>query len=267
MQIQNQIRAKVREVVAIAAEKYGFNIQYHELTIDFKNKGQAAAQAWRQRRSNTYGLTFSLESARLDMDEMLNDTIPHEVAHLVNFFDPSTGSNHDHGWRRVCIGLGGTGKRTHSQVLSKARYKAQYLYTLDSGKEHKVGPKVHKNIQQKGMTYTTRKTKELISKEHFTRVITPEEHKREHQKQVAAYAAKAGADAPTTATSHKRPKAKPARTTTPPKGRWTSKLSHCSCLFDPNASRSDNIKKFVDEAGCTAAGAATYYAKIKKARG
>jgi len=271
--ITKQIKSKVMDVLALAATKYGCTIKYEDLEIKFKPHGRAAGQAWAKRTrhgtSLKYGLNFSLESANLDINEMLNDTVPHEVAHLVCFADPSLGRNHDAGWQRVCIGLGGTGNRTHTQELTKARYKSQYVYTLDNGEEHRVGPKVHKKIRM-GATYRARKSGLPITAAHFTRVITPEQHRREHQMKVAAYASAQGAAQtpakPKAATSHIRPKAKPARTTTPPVGRWTSKLSHCSCLFDPNASRADNIAKFVRDAGCTKAGAATYYAKIKKER-
>ncbi len=43
-----------------------------------------------------------------------------------------------------------------------------------------------------------------------------------------------------------------------------SKLDICKSIYDPNASRNNMIKMFINEGGCTKAGTATYYAKIKK---
>ena len=43
-----------------------------------------------------------------------------------------------------------------------------------------------------------------------------------------------------------------------------SKLDKCRELYDWTESRQWNINQFIAGAGCTSAGAATYYAKIKK---
>lgn len=43
-----------------------------------------------------------------------------------------------------------------------------------------------------------------------------------------------------------------------------SKLDICRQVFDAQASRKDNIQLMIEHAGCTSAGAATYYAKLKR---
>jgi len=272
---KTQIRNKIKEVVEMAERKYGFAIPYDRMTIEWKNKGSSAASAWHQ--YGRYGLRISMESATLDMDEMLNDTIPHEVAHLVCFHNRSLGKNHNNGWKSVCRGLGGTGARTHSQVLTKARYKSQYLYRTDSGVECKVGPKVHKSCRLGG-TRRLKSTGESFGIDHFIRHITPEEHRREHEKEVTAYRNAAGS--PAAPTSHKRPTPKPASHKRPthdeyglplrasiPVAPGASKKVRAMAIYTANStdSRATIITMFMDRLDMTKAGASTYYANCKKA--
>lgn len=47
-----------------------------------------------------------------NLSVMLDDVIPHEIAHIVCDFRPQHGHshNHDEGWAEVCRRLGGTGR-------------------------------------------------------------------------------------------------------------------------------------------------------------
>ena len=257
-----QIRDKIKQVVEMAERKYGFPIPYDRMTIEWKNKGNAAAAAWMQ--YGRYGLKISMESATLDMDEMLNDTIPHEVAHLVCFHNRSLGKNHNNGWKSVCRGLGGTGARTHSQVLTKAKYRSQYLYRTDSGAECKVGPKIHKACRLGG-TRRLKRTNEVFGIDHFIRHITPEEHRREHAKEVAEYRNAAGS--PAAPTSHKRPTPKQASHKRPTRSSGgQTKKARAQAIFDrcPSTGRDGIIAKFMSELDMTKAGANTYWYNITK---
>jgi predicted SprT family Zn-dependent metalloprotease len=256
---QQPIRDAVRKCVDLANEKYGFNVQMSDIHISFKTKGRAAGTA--ARRGSQYYLEFSLESADLDIREMLEDTVPHEVAHLVCFFDYSLGRNHDRGWKRVCIGLGGTGNRTHTQKLTKAKYRAGYLYRLDSGREVVVGPKVHKAMQF-GQTRVMRKTREKLTSAHFVRVKSPDEMRREHEAEVAAYKKVACGAAPAASNDRPTPPKRPARSASM---YGKSKLDTCRSIWNEyheHASRQELIAAFIAEAGCTKAGANTYYYKL-----
>ena len=283
MATQTQIRAKVKECVSLAKQLYGFPLTYGQIDITFKSKGQAAASAWMKGfkwtapEDKTYGLKFSTESASLDSDEMLNDTVPHEVAHLVCMYNESLGKNHDYGWVRVCKALGGSGSRTHNQTLTKGVYKSQYLYQTASGYQTKCGPAVHKRIQR-GATYTTRKTHEKFGKTNFIRHITPDEHRAEHQVKVAEFRAAAGSppashkrQAPKKPTSHKRPTVPrdkfglPTRASIPVAPGASKKVKAMAIYkaFSTN-DRATIIGMFMRELDMTKAGASTYYANCKK---
>ena len=266
MATQAQIKAKVKECIKLAKELYGFDIAYKDIDITFKSKGQAAAQATCMenrvtKERHSFGLKFSTESASLDSNEMLNDTIPHEVAHLVCYWNDSLGDNHDYGWKRVCIALGGTGARTHSQVLTKGRYRTQYEYRLgNTGKTAKVGAKAHKNIQVRGCTYTNNKTRIKFGKDDFIRTISPEEHRREHQKKVVEYRNAGSPQIPTS--SPKRPTRKPARRT--PTTGSLSKKQQAMMIYKAETDKSTIISRFMSELSMTAAGASTYFYNCRR---
>lgn len=270
MATQAQIKAKVKECMALANELYDFDLKYNELDITFKSKGQAAGYAWwRGHRfdapcDTSYGLKFSTESASLDSDEMLNDTVPHEVAHLVCMYNKRYGKNHDIGWKRVCIALGGTGARTHSQTLTKARYKAQYEYRLGtSGETSKVGPKVHKNIQVRGHIYTNNKTRIKFGKDDFIRKISSEEHRREHMKKVVEYRAAAGSPSIPTS-SPKRPTRKPRAPRRTPTTGSPSKKELAMIIYKAETDKDTIINLFMSELNMTAAGASTYFYNCRR---
>ena len=266
MATQAQIKAKVKECMALANELYDFDLKYNELDITFKSKGQAAASAWSRGHrydapcDRQYGLKFSTESASLDSDEMLNDTVPHEVAHLVCMYSPRYGDNHDSGWKRVCRALGGTGKRTHSQVLTKGSYKKQYLYRTPSGQEFKFGAKRHRTVQRGG-SYTSRRGRETINSSCFVRIISSDEHRREHTKQVNEYRANAGSPQIPTS-SPKRPTRKPARRT--PTTGSLSKKQQAMMIYKAETDKSTIISRFMSELSMTAAGASTYFYNCRR---
>lgn len=259
---QQPIRDAVRKCVDLANEKYGFNVPMDNIRISFKTKGRAAGTACR--RGSQYYLEFSLESADIDIREMLEDTVPHEVAHLVCFFDYSLGRNHDRGWKRVCIGLGGTGNRTHTQQLTKAKYRAGYLYRASCGTEVVVGAKIHKKVQLFGSTRVLRKTRGTFGRDDFIRAKSPNEMRREHEAEVAAYKKVACGAAPAQEESHNRP-TPPKRPARAASMYGKSKLDICRSIWNEyheHSSRQEMIAAFIAEAGCTKAGASTYYYKL-----
>ena len=266
-QHKQPILDKVREVVALAQRRYGFDIRFQDLDIKFVEKGRAAAQASHRRMTNQYGLKFSLESADLDIKEMLEDTIPHEVAHLVNFYDSSTGSNHDGGWISTCIALGGSGARCHTQVLTKAKYRKSYVYVTSSGNERIIKSAAKHNRIQRGATYTIRRTGETYGASHFSHIISAEANRKAHEAVVTQYRASNGKAAspvsptPVPQASHTRPT--PA-VKVPKTG---SKKARAQTLYDAykGQGRQAIMLMFIQKLDMSKAGASTYYNTCKNA--
>lgn len=264
-QHKQPILDKVREVVELAQRRYGFDIRFQDLDIRFVENGRAAAQASHRRMTNQYGLKFSLESADLDIKEMLEDTIPHEVAHLVNFYDSSTGKNHDSGWISTCIALGGSGARCHTQVLTKTKYRKSYVYVTDSGHERIIKSAAKHNKIQRGVTYTIKRTGETYGASHFSHIVSAEDNRKAHEAVVTQYRATKG-KAPSTPApaSPKRPAPSHKRPT--PVAKTGSKKARAQAIFDrcPSTGRDGIIAKFMSELDMTKAGANTYYYNITK---
>jgi SprT protein len=123
----NQVLQRCKEVFKEAQARYGVDLSATEIRFDLR--GRAAGMAG-MRFGHTV-LRFNRDMlGREAFDHLLNNTVPHEIAHLVCFVKPSLGRNHDAGWARVCRALGGNGETCHSEkvVLGKG-YTYEYVST------------------------------------------------------------------------------------------------------------------------------------------
>lgn len=144
---REQILAKCKEVCELALRLYGVDLS--RVPVRFDLKGRAAGMACWQRRNgvSTYWVRFNNDMMQREaMDHVLNNTVPHEYAHILCFMNPALGKNHDAGWERVCLRLGGTGRTRHNEdiVMGKG---ITYEYTTDNGNKVRVGDKHHRSIQ------------------------------------------------------------------------------------------------------------------------
>lgn len=180
---RNIILDRTIELLDKASEQYELHFDMEDVVIDFGLKGISAGMAkWQMRQAHT-GEILSMTNPIIryndhailtDFDHMLNDTVPHEVAHLVVPVEYSrTGRSRAwHGpiWQRVCKELGGTGETYHQMKLPKARIVREWLYRLPSGKELKIKTNRHNKIQN-GKQYTVGSTGEPIRPEHFIKQV------------------------------------------------------------------------------------------------
>ena len=167
--IQAKIIAKTKEVIAEAEKK--FNVSLGDVTIRFDIRGYRTLgmASWRSYNlrighgmvPGSAVLRFHPTACVKELDETLEDTIPHEVAHLVCAANPYIGKNHNRGWKTVCLALGGNGERcASSNVLAvhrpddettkaKRLNRRPYIYVDSKGKERRVTSVRHKKLQQK----------------------------------------------------------------------------------------------------------------------
>lgn len=144
------MRNRTQEVLAKAEALYGVKINP---TIAFNLRGRVAGWAGCKfcaltRQAKDFTLRFNSEIIQGDhFDDLMNLTVPHEVAHLVCYARPELGRKHDMGWKRVCVALGGNGARTHSyDVVVKGRWD----YMTDRGNKVSVTKKYHAYVQAGG---------------------------------------------------------------------------------------------------------------------
>lgn len=147
------VRAAAEACIKKAELLYGVDLSMVEIRMDLK--GVCAGIAGRDRRG--WYLRFNTVMINSNgYDHIINDTVPHEVAHIVCFFKPTLGNNHNRGWARVCQELGGTGERCHNEEIVYAKGKT-YEYTCSQGTTIRLSEQRHKRIQQRGVTFNLKK--------------------------------------------------------------------------------------------------------------
>lgn len=174
---------------------FEWNLDLSECVLTFDLKGTSAGQCrwiikskeiieWVNFHGRTQKLTqnriselvirINTEAMVKNFDIVLNDTLPHEIAHALCAKYPYFGKNHDKGWKHVCIKLGGSGDRTHSLQLTKAKKTRSFLYVVD-GREFTLKLTRHNRLQNKKVLYYigSHSNKEFyIFSRHFVEEIT-----------------------------------------------------------------------------------------------
>lgn len=142
------MRTRTKEVLEKAQLLYGVKI---DPSVTFNLRGRVAGWAGCKycmlTQQKKYTLRFNSEIIQgKHFDDMMQNTVAHEVAHLVCFARPDLGSKHNPGWKRVCVALGGNGSRTHSYETAPAR-GVGFTYRASCGTEITVSQIIHRKIQ------------------------------------------------------------------------------------------------------------------------
>lgn len=239
--------AAVLACLKLASEKYNVNLNANTVIITTDVTGRAGGWAHPMRSDGKYKLRFNREAIDLYHEDMVENTIPHEVAHLVCYARPELGRKHDFGWKAVCRGLGGDDSRTHNMSLTAAKIvpSRRQKYTTDSGRICEVGPKHHQMLQAGCKTIFMRSPKEFLRAdqwEHYGKVPAAPQNVL-----VASGISIVHSNIPsTTPGSSKRQRAE------------------AIYLKNKHLPRGEVIKLFVAHADMTVAGAGTYYQNFKK---
>lgn len=104
MSIVSDFDILVRECVDKAVGIFNLP-EIRNVEISYDLKGQTAGYAIR--RNNSFYLKFNKSALEIDFKDMSENTIPHEVAHIVCMANPKLGNGHNRGWKNVCVRLGG----------------------------------------------------------------------------------------------------------------------------------------------------------------
>jgi predicted SprT family Zn-dependent metalloprotease len=141
------VKTRVKELVAKANKLYGITLP--EVDVRFDLRGRCAGVAGHQ--WGHYYMRFNVDMMQNSAwDHLYNDTVPHELAHIVCYFKPQLGRNHDGGWKRVCRALGGNGERCHNEEVVYAH--GTVYYTSSTGEVIPVSRQRHAKIQR-GASY------------------------------------------------------------------------------------------------------------------
>lgn len=253
--VKAQVVAKLKSSIAKCEAHYGRTFKMP--TILYTKRGTTAGTA----NYRKYEVNFNPVLLMENLEDFIARTVPHEMAHLVdhalhpqNFESSFTITQsgrykrtkrdvHGATFKAIMHVMGADGSRCHSYDTSNARVKQKTLHEWvcnDCGATMTLGPKRNKKMMQAGVRGAYRPRGAGCQWTHTYRYVGIE------RPEPVALAANA-----------------PARTE-PPKSKNVSKLDKCRELYNRTESRQWNINQFIAGAGCTTAGAATYYAKIKK---
>lgn len=165
------VKAETLKVIRKAMDLYGVpELEFAKIRFDIRGH-RSAGQAYQKR--NEYGLRFHPKGCSDHLEDILNNIIPHEIAHLVTYADRSLGRNHNRGWKRICMALGGSSNRCHSLDLGgpnkeerQAARKARrpYVYTDSKGVARRVTKQCHIKIQFQGAEYTWRSNRGKVNR-------------------------------------------------------------------------------------------------------
>lgn len=229
-----------------AVQKYGVT-ELRNTQITIKPMGSCIGRA--ARRDGKYHLFLDTHHVDTHSKEDILSTIIHEIAHLVCYIRPDLGRNHDRGWKRVCISLGGDGKRTTDLEVQYLKQKTikRYVYSL-LGKEYPLAAKAHEHVQSRPVTGVRiipgdRTPSVILYPSNFVRVDS-------YTRDGSGGAVK---------------KIEPKLTTTDFSG--MSKVEACKVILqqNPDITRGAGIELFMKHLGMSKAGASTYYQNLKKA--
>jgi len=153
-----QVKTRVAHLTQQVKSSWGITLP--QIDIRFDLRGRAAGMAGRDRQG--YYVRFNTDMMQnSSWDHLIQDTVPHELAHIVCYVNPLLGRNHNPGWARVCRQLGGTGSRCHKEQVTYATGKT-YYYTTSTGHTVTLSQQRHRKIQQ-GMTYRFRAGKGTVT--------------------------------------------------------------------------------------------------------
>lgn len=167
---KNEFVQQVRAIQELAREKFPeFNLSSHDLPIVFFAKGEMAGQArWGHfNGQRMYNIEFNVEAITKYWDEMYNETIPHEMAHIVDYAIHKKSDHHGTKWKAIARALGCKGNRCHRLELKKARTVKKYVYVATCGTVVSLGKAVHTKVQ-KGQTRILTQTNGRLTRDNFT---------------------------------------------------------------------------------------------------
>jgi len=258
-ELRNRLIKQVEYYVGVANKQLGITMR--PLTIRFDKRGTTAGTA----RYATNTVDFNAGLYVRNVDAFLNDTVPHEVAHIAaNLYHNARGYRgrvqpHGDTWKMVMRTFGVKPSRCHSFDTSETKIKRNVTtYTYHCAcQQHELSAKMHSQIQS-GRGRHCKKCKASVK----LGPLVPRDTKTVPTMPGFMISAAVRAPQPPVVRS-----AAPAPYSVPKAG---SKKDRAEALYlnhKATADRATMIAIFVNELCMTPAGASTYYSNCKKSFG
>lgn len=147
--------AMIQEKINNLCQKFGSRFQtliIPKIEIKYDLTGKVAGSA----TSNTVrGIMRFNRDMMLNesWDHIFNNTVPHELAHILCMANKLGRGGHDRYWRNLCLFLGGNGETYHKELVVYARGET-YVYTTTTGHTIHLSVRRHRKIQTQNTFYT-----------------------------------------------------------------------------------------------------------------
>lgn len=136
-------------VKKLAEEKFPKIVEFDGwkmLKIDFQFMGKVAGRAFVRTREGGSKVLFNPIFIEDNLQHIIKETIPHELAHIVNGLF-QYGYGHGINWKRISRILGCSGERCHSMDCTRALEKTGGAFIAKCGcKEHVISKRKRNNI-------------------------------------------------------------------------------------------------------------------------
>jgi SprT protein len=150
--LKQRVNAKVDEVLKMYPD-------VKSPTIKYDLKGHTAGWAI---GGHTIRLNAEILNNPKHTDDMINRTVPHEVAHIVVQQKWPNAKGHGREWRGVMYRLGLNAERCHQYETKAARKRPRpYEYYCNCDTPHRVTITLHRRIQS-GRPYRCRRCKAYL---------------------------------------------------------------------------------------------------------
>lgn len=155
-EIKTRIEDKILEVLLKAQEIYKrpFNLP----TIEYRQMGRTAGRATYSRWHIAINPDFCYNG---HLDSMIDQTLPHEIAHLISYevYGPVLGRGHGRCWKSVMIRLGLRPDRCHNYSLEGVKTRTRRTETATCptcGEQLMITPYRVRQIQSGAKIFCTR---------------------------------------------------------------------------------------------------------------
>lgn len=153
-----EVNAKIEECIAkIETALPQWKGSISRPTVKYDLEGHTAGYA-----IGSHTIRLNLYLIRTHREDMINQTLPHEVAHIVcHQMYPGQRVAHGYKWAYIMEILGLEARRCHQyETVAKRRRPRPHRYVCNCS-EHYVTDTLHTRIQS-GRTYTCRKCKGVL---------------------------------------------------------------------------------------------------------
>jgi len=173
---KEEFHAAVLACLALAKQLYPefeAKMSGDHVSIVYFNTGTTAGYMKRKNIGHrvVYNLEYNTKAMELGWDHTFYNTIPHEIAHLVNIvINGRYEASHGPKWKRISKRLGCSGERCHSIDIPKQKRRPvkRVLYIATCGTEVKLTMNMHYKIQDRGQVRILRGTGGKINADCFT---------------------------------------------------------------------------------------------------